>query len=198
MKTETFKGCEIPRDLTLRQCVAAIFYGKSGNSGNLCGGVHARGEAVSCGYIRCRDCILGQGNLNTLIEYVSSPRKPDNMPELKPGMAILLPDMVTRGYVCEVTGNEVVAYKMLPGARYGVELVKIIRCRRDAVSKVWYRTGDNRSPLTLDDLRAIMGVDGYKTIAVAEWTRMKKLTVDEISKLLGYTVEIVGSEKADD
>ena len=147
----------------------------------------AAAEEIDCGDVSCKSCLLGVrcGNSGAKIAafaaYLRSkglnPIRPGfddgRMPVVRPGMAILLTDMATRGYVCEATGDEVVAYKMLPGARH-------------------------RSPLTLDDLRAIMGVDGYKTTAVAEWTRMKKLTVDEISKLLGYTVEIVGSENADD
>lgn len=287
MKKKTFKGLEIPGGLTLEKCEIAIYYGKSGNSSNLCTGLHARGERACCDSIICTNCILRRGNLNTLIEYASSLRELEggrrfrgyivpsglddkklraaadkfnaadrpcgwccggatmagcagvncrecllcdnrgdteskrvafaqflesrgievtrcgygsansNMPELKPGMLIQ-----------EDTGDYILVVSSAWGYRVALkENFVVIETQRDVPSesrivKVWYWGDDPSVALHTYQIREILRPGGRIPVTVRCWVRpkpaAKKMTVDEVSRALGYTVEIVGNEKADD
>lgn len=292
MKKKTFKGLEIPEGLTLEKCEVAIAYGKSGKSGNLCGGLHARGERAGCGNIVCRDCILRQENLNTLIEYASSLRELEggrrgsifmgfevpgmcyDMEKLKNAAArfnnsrvptvwchgiasgcigiscteCLLCDNaanvpeerkrkafaeylhrkgipVTRpGYETSVGGDmpelkpgmliqkDTGEYILVVSSKWGYQVALekgsvVIETQRDVPSeslivKVWYWADDPSVALHTGQIQDILRPDGRLPYAVRCWVRpkpaAKKMTVDEVSRALGYTVEIVGDEKADD
>lgn len=286
MKKKTFKGLEIPGGLTLEKCKIAIDYGKSGNSSDLCTGLHARGECACCDGIICTNCILRRENLNTLIEYASSLREHEcglrfkgyivpsgldgkklraaadkfnaadssygwccgvggldcvgvgcaecllcdnhgdaeskrvafarflesrgipvtrpgygsansNMPELKPGMLI-------QGD----TGDYILVVSSAWGYQVALkENFVVIETQRDVPSesrivKVWYWADDPSVALHAGQIREIFRSDGVYPRAVRCWVRpkpaAKKMTVDEVSRALGYTVEIVGNEKADD
>ena len=199
MKTETFKGCEIPERLTIEGCEAAISYGKSGKSTrNLCCAIHAHGASLGCFGIFCGHCILGRENIGTLIEYASSLREPGSMPELNPGMLIqkdtgeyILVVSAAYGYRVTLEGNSVV-----------IETKDSSVLSESRIVKVWYGADEPSVALHSDKIRYILRSNGGIPSAVRCWVRpkpaAKKMTVDEVSKALGYTVEIVGNEKADD
>lgn len=131
------------------------------------------------------------------------------MPEIKPGMLV----RSTQGffYLCAFRSAREYVFYQLVGTEWGTQLVDHRAIPHDQdnafawVENIYYdeRFGVSRSWLPSSYIRSIVHSDGKK-VPCAHWHRpkgttvVKEMTVDEISKALGYKVKVVGNEKADD
>lgn len=215
MSRETFMGFEIPEmcyDMEKLKNAAARFNNSERPRAWCLGG------DSGCLGIDCGECLLcdNKGDVpeererkrKAFAEYLRSKGIPvtrpgyetsvgGDMPELKPGMLIqkdtgayIIVVSSTYGYRVTLNGNSVV-----------IETQCSVPSESRIV-KVWYWGDDPSIVLHTDQIRGILRPEVNFSSVVRCWVRpkpaAKKMTVDEVSRALGYTVEIVGNEKTDD
>lgn len=165
---------------------------------------------VYCDEVKCRDCIFclncGSNALakkKAFMEYklryplkgCANPAPVDAMPELKPGMII----HASKGhyYLVVVRREEdVVAHRcrLEFGSLFVSEAVSFQADDPDIDAVYEEKDTHWFFPAVIVDI--LRGSERHRI-----WKRKappKEMTVDEISKALGYKVKVVGSEKADD
>jgi hypothetical protein len=139
------------------------------------------------------------------------------MPEIETGMVVR--SIHGKFYLCVVNNDyEWVLYRLQKGEQGSVGLVfegQVCAAKNDrhirdfGITDVYYdrhvtRHGQHRPWLPPSVIIALVE-SGGTDVRCAHWHRpepkkeaVREMTVDEISKALGYEVKVVGNEKADD
>lgn len=158
---------------------------------------------VGCSSINCPSCICSRMHRDLLKEYLSKAEKESSTEEqIK---AVLKPGMILRtragAFFLWIGGVREEAY-LLEHVNGCVALkdCETLRGRYDSVDAVYAHHSSTTPALAAFSLVALMqGI--YDPYTRRVWKRpepVKEMTVDEISKALGYKVKVVGNEKADD
>lgn len=199
---KTYKGVAVPSGVdrnqeTLRATMSEGVRGCIFNttSRNIIG-------LVGCSDIPCRNCICEHTHRDLLKEYLNKVEKESSME--KRIKAILKPGMV----LCTRAGDFSLWVGGPSDEAYRLECtggcVKITGCgsfeEYDRVDAVYAHSSESSPAVTVSSLVDLMqGRDCPFVHCV--WKRpepAKEMTVDEISKALGYKVKVVGNEKTDD
>ena len=207
---KTFKGFVIPPVVDTpegRKCVREGYQLKRNNCFvgdiGLCTGGRPCRECIAC--INSGDAVRKR---EVFEQYDRSYPLPGRFEEfLKPG--VLLKTAQGNFYLW-LGGKHEEAYLVgvtdLPeeGPRLVVEGVetKFLKYHTDDVEEVIGSNISGQEAVSADSVMCIMG-GSCTLLAKALWVKpkpapVKEMTVDEISKALGYKVKVVGSEKADD
>lgn len=196
---DSYRGFKIPtcmKESANRAKIAEVLTeGKGGclaNAGPLSAG---------CSHISCGECILDMdehGRRGVLFEYLSS---------LYPGLGTFPQRVVRAGMLLRMRDGAY--YYCIGECSFAEVIVEYSPCsaprlvvRRitedidwDKVSAVWWRRDAKNLMLTFDDLIALMGdLRGKSIDGVESWERpepVREMTLDEISKELGYEVKVV-------
>lgn len=158
---------------------------------------------AGCSSIACSNCICHQGHRDLLKEYLNKAEKESSTEEqIK---AVLKPGMVLRtragSFFLWVGGPNEEAYRLehVNGC-VALESCDSLLGWYDDVDAVYAYHNRITPAVAVCSLVALMQ-GTYDSYTCRVWERpelMKEMTVDEISKALGYKVKVVGNEKADD
>jgi hypothetical protein len=186
---KTFKGFVVPELLDTekgREFVKKIFKHNVRWTGCALAGCGQCSKDNECGSCICSLLPGGTYRRQALEEYV---RKYSGVPELEPG------DIVRIGDWFYIYVQDNWAYRVKDEYILGINLVQPETIDNRDVEAVYRKVGGLH---VLSEIAAIFR-GSYEEEPY--WKRpetVKEMTVDEISKALGYKVKVVGDEKTDD
>lgn len=186
---KTFKGFVVPELLDTEK--GRAFVNKIFKSKDVWAGCALTGCGQYCKGIACGSCICSllpgsEFRCNALEEYV---RKYSGVPELEPGDIVRIGD----GFYVHIQHNR--AYRVHDNYIFDIHLNQPEIIDTGVVAAVYRKVGELH---TTSEIKAILR-GSYEEEPY--WKRpesVKEMTVDEISKALGYKVKVVGDEKTDD
>lgn len=201
-----FKGVAVPSgvDRNLEEVHALMSERVEGCIFNATSRCHIVG-LVGCSDIACSNCICAHMHRDLLKEYINKTKsEKENSAMEEQIKAILKPGMVIR----TVGGQFFLWIGGVSRECYRIELTPTGVCIRENIA--WFRrygevdrvfADTHESSPAMPLIAMILSMNGMDASTWVEWKRpepAKEMTVDEISKALGYKVKVVGNDKADD
>lgn len=186
---KTYKGFAVPELLDTekgRAFVNEIFKRKVAWIGCALAGCGQCSRGDTCGPCICNLSSGGTYRRQALEEYV---RKYAGVPELEPGDIVRIGDR----FYLHIQHNRV--YRVQDNYVFDINFSQPETINNMVVEAVYRKVG---GLYTLSEIKAILRGSYEEEPYWKRHEPVKEMTVDEISKALGYKVKVVGDEKADD